>query len=103
MKLRNEDRLRLDSQRSQAAQFFQKNYSREKRYLIIFERDFSNYLNSCEFLKSEQAKSVQIYYDFILDFERLKTLMKEFRWNKEFLRENGINFDEIKKLYFSVC
>ena len=39
----------------------------------------------------------------VLDFERLKTLMNEFRWSKDFLRENGIDFAELRKLYFSVA
>lgn len=99
---RNEDRKRLDSQRSQAAQFFARNYSREQRYLIILARDFEKYLSSAAFLQSDDAKSVQVYYDFLLDFERLKELMKEFRWSKEFLAENGIDFQAAKKLYFSV-
>lgn len=101
--MRNEDRKRLDSQRSAAARFFAENYSREKRYLIIFERDFSRYLSSAEFLKSDDAKKVQVYYDFLCDFERLKDLMKEFRWSKEFLLENGIDFVSVRKLYFAVA
>lgn len=94
--------MRLDSQRSQAARFFTRNYSRERRYLIILARDFEKYLSSAEFLKTEDAKSVQVYYDFLCDFERLKELMKEFRWSKDFLAENGIDFQAAKKLYFSV-
>lgn len=103
MNLQSDDRKRLDSQRSAAARFFAENYSREKRYLIIFERDFSRYLSSAEFLKSDDAKKVQVYYDFLGDFESLKEKMKEFRWSKEFLLENGIDFVSIKKLYFSVA
>lgn len=102
MNLQSEDRKRLDAQRCAAAQYFVKNYSREKRYLIIFERDFSRYLSSADFLKSEEAKNFQVYYDFLSDFEELKEKMKEFSWSKDFLKENGIDFREIKKLFFSV-
>ena len=102
MNLQSEDRKRLDAQRCAAAQYFVKNYSREKRYLIIFERDFSRYLSSADFLKSEEAKNFQVYYDFLSDFAELKEKMKEFSWSKDFLKENGIDFQEIKKLFFSV-
>ena len=36
-------------------------------------------------------------------FEGLKEKMKEFRWSKEFLLANGIDFVSIRKLYFSVA
>ena len=38
----NTDRQQLDSKRSQAAQYFVQNFSREKRYLIILSRDLQN-------------------------------------------------------------
>lgn len=103
MNLQSEDRKRLDSQRSQAAHYFAERFSREERYLIIFQRDFEKYLSSAEYLRSEESKNVQFYFDFLCDFERLKELMKEFRWSKDFLKEKGIDFTEIKNLYFSVC
>lgn len=99
----NEDRLRLDRQRTDAAKYFVEKYSREERYLEIFQRDFSCYLNSSEWLRSDDAKSYQRYFDFLCDFEELKEKMKEFRWTKEFLKENGIDFVSIKKLYFAVA
>ena len=98
----SDDRKRLDCQRSAAARYFVENYTREQRYLIIFERDFSEYLKSSEWLKTEDARNCQKYYDFLCDFERLKELMKEFRWSKDFLLENGIDFIAVRKLYFSV-
>jgi hypothetical protein len=103
MNLESDDRKRLDYQRSQAARYFVENYTREQRYLIIFERDFSEYLKSAAWLRTAEARNCQKYYDFLCDFERLKELMKEFRWSKEFLLENGIDFVSIKKLYFSVA
>lgn len=45
----------------------------------------------------------QFFYDFLVFFEDLKEKMKEFRWSKEFLSENGIDFVALKKLYFAVA
>ena len=102
MKEKNEDRLRLDSDRNKAAQFFVENYSREERYLKIFFRDFSGYLKSADYLLKKDTAN-QYYFDFIISFEELKDKMKEFRWSKEFLSKNGIDFVSIKKLYFAVA
>ena len=99
----NADRLRLDAQRCQAAQYFTEKFSREERYLIVFARDFSEYLKSSDWLKSCEARSCQKYFDFLLDFDSLKEKMKEFRWSSDFLKENGIDFREIRKLYFAVA
>lgn len=100
--MHNEDRKRLDSQRSAAARYFAERYSREQRYLIIFARDFQKYLSSSDYLLSKDTDN-QYYFDFLCDFERLKEMMKEFRWSKEFLKDNGIDFVAIKKLYFAVA
>lgn len=97
----NQDRLQLDYQRSQAAQYFAEKYSREKRYLIIFQRDFENYLSSAEYLKTKDTDN-QFYFDFLVSFDSLKEKMKEFRWSKDFLKENGIDFKSIQNLYFAV-
>ena len=99
----SEDRKRLDYQRSQAAQFFCKKYSREQRYLIILSRDLQKNYDAILSLGISKAKELQLFYDFVLDFERLKDLMLEFRWSKDFMRENGIDFQSLRKLYFSVC
>ena len=99
----NTDRLQLDYHRSQAAQFFAKNYSREKRYLIILARDLQNEFSMIQNLGIEKAREFQKFWDFILDFEKLQALMKEFRWSSEFLKENGIDFKSYRKLYFSVA
>lgn len=100
--MRNEDRKRLDSQRSAAARYLAEKYSREQRYLIIFARDFQKYLSSAEYLLSKDTDN-QYYFDFLTDFERLKEMMKEYRWSKEFLMENGIDFVSVRKLYFAVA
>lgn len=98
-----DDRKRLDSLRSSAAQYFAERYSREERYLIIFERDFSSYLNSAEWLKSDDARNCQKFYDFLLDFDSLKSKMAEFKWSADFLKKKGIDFPKIRNLYFAVA
>lgn len=99
----NEDRMRLDCQRSEAARFFAENYSREERYLKILSRDLSSGYSMINSVGLEKAKDFQKFWDFILDFEKLRELMKEFRWSKEFLAANGIDFNSLKKLYFAVA
>ena len=99
----NADRQQLDSKRSQAAQYFVQNYSREKRYLIILSRDLQNEFSMIQNLGIEKARQFQKFWDFILDFEKLQALMKEFRWSADYLKENGIDFKSYRKLYFSVA
>ena len=101
--MKNNDRRQLDSKRSQAAQYFVENFSREKRYLIILSRDLENEFSMIQNLGIEKARDFQKFWDFILDFEKLQALMKEFRWSCEFLKENGIDFKSYRKLYFSVA
>ena len=101
--MRNEDRQQLDYQRSQAAQYFVQNYSREKRYLIILSRDLQNEFDMVQNLGIEKARQFQKFWDFILDFEKLQALMKEFRWSADYLKENGIDFKSYRKLYFAVA
>ena len=99
----NADRQQLDSKRSQAAQYFCANFSREKRYLIILSRDLQNEFDMIQNLGIEKARQFQKFWDFILDFEKLQALMKEFRWSADYLKENGIDFKTYRKLYFSVA
>ena len=99
----NTDRQQLDSKRSQAAQYFVQNYSREKRFLIILSRDLQNEFSMIQNLGIEKARDFQKFWDFILDVEKLQSLMKEFRWSSEFLKENGIDFKSYRKLYFAVA
>ena len=100
---KNSDRLQLDFQRSLAAKYFSENYPREKRYLLILSRDLTKNFEAINSLGIEKAKTFQLYFDFILDFERLRDLMKEFRWSKEKLAEFGIDFVSLRKLYFAVA
>ena len=101
--MNNEDRMQLDSKRRQAAQFFVQNYSREQRFLIILSRDLESEFSMIQNLGIEKARDFQKFWDFILDFEKLQALMKEFRWSSEFLKENGIDFKAYRKLYFAVA
>lgn len=96
------DRERQDTERRKAAQYLLDNYSREERYLKIFSRDFQDYMNSAGWLVTAEAKNFCKPYEFMADFESLKRKMAEFRWSKEFLRERGIDFVALKKLYYSV-
>ena len=99
----NADRLQLDYNRGLAAKFFCENYSREKRYLVILARDLQKNFNAINDLGIEKAKSFQLYYDFLCDFESLREKMNEFRWSGDFLKENGIDFKSLRKLYFAVA
>ena len=98
----NEDRLRLDRQRTDAAKYFVEKYSREERYLIIFGRDSANFISSRDYLMKKDTEN-QFYFDFLVFFDDLKEKMKEFRWSGDFLQTNGINFKELRKLYFAVA
>ena len=100
--IQNEDRMKLDYQRGRASQYFVDRYSREQRYLIILQRDFEKYLDSAEYLKKKDTEN-QFYFDFLCDYESLLAKMKEFRWSSDFLKENGIDFKAIRKLYFAAC
>lgn len=100
--MRNADRMQLDAQRCSAARFFVENYSREKRHLIYLSRESGKYLSSKEYILQKDLEH-QFYFDFLIFFEELKDKMKEFRWSKEFLLENGIDFVALKKLYFAVA
>lgn len=98
----NSDRMQLDSKRSSAARYFIDHYSREERHLIYLARDCERYLSSMDYILSKDLDH-QFFYDFLVFFEDLKEKMKEFRWSKEFLAANGIDFVALKKLYFAVA
>lgn len=98
----NSDRLQLDSQRSRAAQYFCERYSREERYLRVYSRDSENFLKSEKYILSKDTEN-QFFFDFLVFFESLKEKMIEFRWSKDFLKENGIDFQSLRKLYFAVA
>ena len=97
------DRERLDTERRRSAEYLIANYSREERYLIIFARDFQEYLRSADWLVTAEAKRHCKPFEFMADFLSLKKKMAEFRWSKDFLKERGIDFVAIRKLYYSVC
>lgn len=97
----NAEKQRQLAERVKSFRYFH-NLDREERYLIIFQRDISNYLGSANWLQSKEAKTCQKFYDFQICFESLKEKMQEFRWSKDFLKANGIDFVALKKLYYSV-
>lgn len=99
----NADRQRLDTERRKSAEYLLKHYDREHRYLVIYARDFADYLKSADWLQSDEARKFCKLYDFMADYQGLRRRMAEFRWSKEFLMANGIDFIAIKKLYFSVA
>ena len=86
-----------------AQRYFCGEFDREKRYLLILSRDLQKGFSAINSIGIEKAKELQLYYDFICDFEKLKQLMFEFRWSGEFLAANGIDFKALKKLYFAVA
>lgn len=90
-------------EQKKACDYMMKNFSREERFLRIYARDFAGYLDSAAWLQSEEARKFQKYYDFLADFAGLREKMKEFRWSKDFLMLNGIDFSALKKLYFAVA
>lgn len=98
----NDDRRKLDLQRTRAAKFYTENYSREERYLIIFGRDSKQFLSSRDYLMKKDTEN-QFYFDFLVFFDSLKERMKEFRWTKEKLSSFGIDFQSLRKLYFAVA
>ena len=102
MKQKSADRIRLDENRTKSAKYFCEKYSREERYLIICERDCNNFLASEEYLRTKDTAN-QFYFDFLVFFDKLKGLMKEFRWSAKFLAEKGINFSALRNLYFAVA
>jgi hypothetical protein len=96
------DRERLDAQRTSSAHYYVKNFSREERYLQIFARDFAKYLLSSKYLLTKDTEH-QLYFYFLCDFDDLSAKMKEFGWTPAFLKSYGINYKEIRKLYFAVA
>ena len=100
--MRNADRMQLDYSRGLAAHYLCEKYSREERFLKIFARDFSAFLNSSDYLRKKDIAN-QYYFDFLCAFDSLKEKMSEFKWSSDFLLANGIDFKEIRRLYFAVA
>ena len=112
----NAEKERQLAERVKSFRYY-KSMPREKSHLDIRKRDLLKNFDTinqigvakadyvCEHWKdfgfSEQGKC-QLYFDFIVQFESLRNDMKEFRWSKEYLKQNGIDFIALKKLYYSV-
>lgn len=77
-------------------------HEREERYLISFRYELQEYEKSFTWLSSDDARNHQKYYDFLLCFESMREKMREFRWSKDFLAANGIDFERVRKMYFSL-
>ena len=99
MKAKSPERIRLDGERTAAARYFAKSFSREERYLIIYARDFKIYLQSANWLQTPEAPKFLKLWDFLADYKGLREKMVEFSWSTEFLLQKGIDFKSIKKLY----
>lgn len=95
--------ISLAEKREKAMDYMIKNFSREERLLIMFQQDSEKFFScfTAEKFKTESAREM-IVGEFSQSFSFLKEKMKEFRWSKEFLAENGINFVGLKKLYFQI-
>lgn len=103
MKEKNADRLLLDEQRKKAAKWLCENFSREQRYLIVYERDFAKYLSAFSADKFKSAEKREgLRWDFYFDYKKLTSLMKEFKWSKKFLAQNGIDFVAVRNLFYSL-
>lgn len=94
----------LKSQQKSAMAYMINNFSKEERLLIMFAQD-SEKLLSCfaaDKFKSESARQM-IIGELSETFLFLKKKMIEFRWNKKFLAEKGIDFIQLRNLYFQLC
>lgn len=96
------DREKLDAQRKKAIQYMLNRFSREQRHLAWYQREITGYLQSADWLMTEEARNYQKFWDFISEFEGLKAHMREFRWSADFLKENGVDFKAARKIYFAV-
>ena len=63
----------------------------EERYLLSCKSSFDKFSNSADWLKTNEAKSVQFYFDFLVFAESLPVYMQRFCWSRKFLLQNGIN------------
>ena len=90
-------------QLTQLAKFGNRNFSREERYLKILSRDILKGFKAITEMGIEKARNEQLFYDFQICYEDLREKMSEFRWNSDFLKENGVDFKAIRNLYFAVA
>ena len=90
-------------QLTKLAAFGNERFTREERYLKIFARDLQKGFKAISEMGIENARKEQLFFDFQIVFEDLKEKMSEFRWSSETLKENGIDFKAIRKLYFAVA
>lgn len=94
----------LETERKNAMSHMMKNYSREQRLLIMFEQDSKKFLDSFSSEKfKDESKRQMVVGELKESFVFLTEKMREFRWSKEFLLSQGIEFKKLRKLYFDLC
>lgn len=79
------------------------NLSPTERICKVMRYNFAEYSAKAEKAGGTVEKNSWLAGQIVASFEYLKERMKELRISKETLRENGVDFDAFKKLYFSVA
>jgi hypothetical protein len=98
----NADKERREYERQRAWDYMMQ-LPRDVRNLKVYGRDFPEYLKSAEWMQTPEARKVSMkVFDFMFDFCALKKDMAQYRWSKEFLAENGVDFTSAKKLFFAI-
>ena len=97
-------RMDIKQQQKKAMTYIIENFSREERFLIMFRRDCEKYV-SCFTSEnfSDNGKREMVIGEFHQTFHSLRDKMNEFHWTKDFLKENGIDFKTLRKLFFRVA
>ena len=98
------ERKSLQEQRKDAVEYIVKNFSREERILMMCSEDSKKFLScfSADKFKSEESRQ-RILAEFRSMFRFLREKMAEFRWSKKFLAENGIDFVQLRNLFYQVA
>lgn len=79
------------------------NIPAEIRICKIMKLNLVEYQTKAEKAGGIVEKDSWLAGQIVASFEYLKERMKDLRISKETLRENGVDFDAFKKLYFSVA
>lgn len=98
----SKDKAQEMRNRQAAAKFLCERYSREERFLLIYERDLSKYVSAftADKFKSEDKREM-LRWDFFACFNSFKKMMKECKWSKKFLASYGIDFVAVRNLFFA--
>lgn len=79
------------------------NLSPTERICKIMKLHLVEFQTKAEKAGGTVEKNSWLAGEIVASFEYLKERMKDLRISKETLRENGVDFDAFKKLYFSVA